>query len=226
MSASPTVTRTLVLGTSGHASVLLDLLDLLPHFQVVGLLDGYRQAGERALGLPVLGSHSAIAAIAAAHHAEAVVIAVGDNFHRERLAQEILALWPAVKFPALRHPNAVIASSAEVQDGCQVLAGAIVGPACRVGAHCLLNTRASLDHESVMDSASSLAPGAITGGRCHVGRRAAIGIGATLKHGISIGDDAVVGAGAVVLRDLPGSVVAYGCPAKPVRARAPGDRYL
>ena len=35
--------------------------------------------------------------------------------------------------------------------------------------------------------------------------------------GVTIGDNAVVGAGAVVTRDVPADVVAVGNPARPVR---------
>ena len=45
-------------------------------------------------------------------------------------------------------------------------------------------------------------------------------------HGITIGDDTVVGAGAVVLEDVPDRVVAYGVPAAWPGAGQPGDPYL
>ena len=41
---------------------------------------------------------------------------------------------------------------------------------------------------------------------------------------VSIGDDTVVGAGAVVTRDLPAGVVAAGVPARVLREIGPGDR--
>jgi maltose O-acetyltransferase len=42
--------------------------------------------------------------------------------------------------------------------------------------------------------------------------------------GVTIGDDTVVGAGAVVTRDLPAGVVAVGVPARVLREIGPGDR--
>jgi UDP-2-acetamido-3-amino-2,3-dideoxy-glucuronate N-acetyltransferase len=50
-----------------------------------------------------------------------------------------------------------------------------------------------------------------------VGRRASIGSGATILCGITIGDDALVGAGAVVTRDVPAGMVVAGNPAKVMR---------
>ena len=56
--------------------------------------------------------------------------------------------------------------------------------------------------------------------------RAYIGLGANVIHGVTIGDDTLVGAGALVLDDLPSQVVAYGVPARVARSRQPGERYL
>jgi acetyltransferase-like isoleucine patch superfamily enzyme len=77
-----------------------------------------------------------------------------------------------------------------------------------------------------MDEFSSLAPGAITGGNCRIGGYSAISIGAVLRHGTTVGEHSIVGAGATVLEDVEPYSVAYGTPAKKVRDRVPGTRYL
>jgi len=41
-----------------------------------------------------------------------------------------------------------------------------------------------------------------------------IGGGAIILRGVSIGDDAVIGAGSVVTRDVPAGVTAFGNPAR------------
>ena len=97
---------------------------------------------------------------------------------------------------------------------------------CNLGAGSLVNTRASLDHESSLAGGASLAPGVITGGRVSVGRRAFVGIGSTVAQGVLIGEDSVVGAGSLVLKDVPNNVVVYGRPAKFVRKRQMYDSYL
>jgi len=50
-----------------------------------------------------------------------------------------------------------------------------------------------------------------------VGRNVWLGGGVIVCPGVSIGDDTVVGAGAVVTRDLPSGVLAVGNPARMVR---------
>jgi UDP-2-acetamido-3-amino-2,3-dideoxy-glucuronate N-acetyltransferase len=50
-----------------------------------------------------------------------------------------------------------------------------------------------------------------------IGRRASIGSNATLLCGITIGEEAVVGAGAVVTKDVPARTVVAGNPARILR---------
>ncbi|WP_299783520.1 sugar O-acetyltransferase [uncultured Roseobacter sp.] len=54
-----------------------------------------------------------------------------------------------------------------------------------------------------------------------IGRNVWIGGGALILPGITIGDDAVIGAGAVVTRDVPSGVTVAGNPARPLVPRGP-----
>jgi maltose O-acetyltransferase len=50
-----------------------------------------------------------------------------------------------------------------------------------------------------------------------IGQRVYIGIGAIILPGVTIGDDAVVGAGSVVTKDVPPASVAAGNPARVIK---------
>ena len=94
------------------------------------------------------------------------------------------------------------------------MAGAIVNPEARLGRQCIINTKASVDHECVLDDGVELAPGATLCGIVHLGINAWVCTGATVLPRINIGADAIVGAGAVVIRDVPTGVTVVGVPAK------------
>jgi acetyltransferase-like isoleucine patch superfamily enzyme len=106
------------------------------------------------------------------------------------------------------------------------MAGTVVNSDSRIGAHCIFNTKASLDHDCVMDDFSSLAPSVTVGGVVRIGAFSAISLGANIIHGRSIGAHTVIGAGALVWSDMPDHCVAYGVPAKMIRLRAEGEKYL
>jgi len=55
--------------------------------------------------------------------------------------------------------------------------------------------------------------GVIVGGNCWLGARVSV------LDGVTVGPNTVIGAAAVVTRDLPAAVVAVGAPAKPIKER-------
>ncbi len=58
----------------------------------------------------------------------------------------------------------------------------------------------------------------------HIGKNCWLGAGVIVVPGVTIGDNTVVGAGAVVTKDLPANVVAVGVPVKVVRPISDHDR--
>ena len=74
-----------------------------------------------------------------------------------------------------------------------------------------------VEHECVIGDFAHLSPQSTLGGRAHVGERAHIGIGASLLQLARVGDDCVVGAGAVVLKEVANGLTVVGVPAQPLK---------
>jgi acetyltransferase-like isoleucine patch superfamily enzyme len=106
------------------------------------------------------------------------------------------------------------------------MAGVAINSDATIAEFCIVNTNSSVDHDNRLAPFSSLAPRVATGGNVTIGEGSAIGIGAVILHGRTLGRHCVIGAGAVVTRDIPDFIVAYGVPAKPIRSRRPGEKYL
>ena len=87
----------------------------------------------------------------------------------------------------------------------------------------LINTGASLDHESVLEAFASLGPGAHTGGGVAIGQRSVIGLNAGILQGRNVGADSVIGAQSLVTSDIESGVVAVGSPARAIRTRQRED---
>ena len=216
-----------VVGCGGHARCVIDCAELQGEYEIAALIDDFAAPGSRACGHTVLGPCNADTIRRLKESGvESVVIAIGDNATRAKVAGKLRALWPSMVAVTLVHPTAFVARSASLGEGTVVLPGAVVQVNCRVGSHCILNTRSSLDHDSVMGDFSALAPGVSISGAVQVGAFSWIAAGAVVIHGRVIGEHTVVGAGAVVVRDIPAFVVAFGSPAKPVRSRTAADKYL
>lgn len=149
-----------------------------------------------------------------------VIIAIGDNAARERVAAGYS------RFATVVHPTACVASDVEVGEGSVIMAGAVINSGSRIGLHCIVNTHATVEHDCVLNDFAHVAPGATLGGSVRIGHGAVISLHAGVIHGRTVGAYTVVGAGAVVLDDLPDQVVAYGVPARIARSRTPGEPYL
>lgn len=218
--------RIFVIGSSGHAKVAIDAIEQDGEYRIVGLIDSFRPVGETVFGYPILGTEDDLPRLARLHGADAAFVAIGDNWQRSVMAEKLLDRLPGIEFVTVVHPGARLSPRAVLGRGSIVMAGAVLAADTRVGASCIVNTCASVDHDCVLEDFSSVAPGAILGGRVVVGAFSSVGIGAVVSNGRRIGTHSVIGAGAVVLADLPERCVAWGVPAKAVRSRASGERYL
>lgn len=208
-----------VIGAGGHAKVVARSLRECGGWHVAGFVDDQNpaRAGERFGGATVLGGRAALAALREQGVAAAVV-AFGHN--RARLDFDAWLAGGGWQRPAIVDPSARVGDDVVLGPGCYVAAGAIVEPGVALGRQVIVNSAAVLCHDGIVDDGAHLCPRSCFGGHVRIGPRSWIGIGATVRDRVRIGADVVVGAGALVLRDVPDGVVAYGHPAQ-VIAKAP-----
>ncbi len=216
----------LIIGSSGHAKVVIDIVRAEGKHRVLGLLDDQRAPGEETLGVPVLGAVEKIHEIMQRTGATHGLIAVGDNGGRMKVSAKIADRVPGFTYVTAVHPSAVIGSQVMIAPGTVVMPGAIINAGTTVGNHCIINTNASVDHDCSLGGFVSIAPGAALGGHCQIGSGTAVGLNAGIVQGITVGTHCVIGAGALVLESVPDLHVAIGVPAKCVRTRLVGEPYL
>ena len=210
----------IIIGAGGHALSVAETVVSAGYALKAFVSD--KSYGEELLGRPILRH------LPSRHLDDAgvVVVAIGDNFSRERAWNHIATRVPLEQLPSIVHPSASVSQFARLSAGCLVMQRAVVASGATVGRACLLNTGSVLEHGSSLADFASLAPNAVTGGAVSIGPRTAISIGAVVRHGVTIGGDAVIGAASYVHRDVPSNVIAYGIPAKVVRHRESDDAYL
>lgn len=202
-------TAVAVIGAGGHAKVVISTLQTAGY--VVGGVfdDDPAKWGTEILGVPVIG---AIKDVVQADFA-AAVIAIGDNAVRQRLAWQLSDLhWRKVV-----HPHAWVHPSVEIGAGSVVFAGAVVQPEVKIGKHVIINTGATVDHECIVSDFSHIAPGAHLAGRVVIEEGVFVGMGSNVIQGCRVGAWSIVGAGAVVVRNLPPHVIAVGVPARAIK---------
>jgi UDP-perosamine 4-acetyltransferase len=201
----------------GQAHLVLDLLAETAEHRVVAFLDETPAlAGTTVHGIPVVGAPSDLQR-AVDMGAEGGMVSIGSGVARQRIADIIRSAGLAL--PTLIHPRAAVAPSATIGEGCFVGALAVVNSGAIVEDLALLSPTAFVGHHAVVGTAASMAPGARMGGRSSVGRRSFIGLGANVLPDRRVGDDVVIGAGSVVVRDVASGTSAIGVPASVMRRR-------
>lgn len=88
--------------------------------------------------------------------------------------------------------------------------GVTIGDGCQIG-HAVVF--ATLNHGLAPEERPFTRPAPIT-----LGKSVWVGSNATILQGVTVGDNSVIAAGAVVTRDVPANVVAGGVPAKVIRS--------
>ncbi len=167
----------------------------------------------RICDIPVLGGISTLLSpVAEIRTQTEAFIGVGSNPARRQIAESLRAA--GVTLTNAIHPSAVLAATTNMGTGIFIGPGAIVVTGCTLENDTVINSSVSLDHDSTIEYGAYLAPGVCTAGKVAIGRNAFIGVGSVLGPGVRIGEQTVIGAGSLVLSDIPPGVIAYGKPAQ------------
>jgi sugar O-acyltransferase (sialic acid O-acetyltransferase NeuD family) len=204
--------KIIVYGASGHAKVLLDILERGSEYEIAGLLDDNAEStGPEVFGYRVLGGGELLGKVKAMG-VEAGIVAIGDNEIRGALVRRMLE--HGLELINAIHPSACISRGVHIGVGCALMANAVVNADSSLGANVIVNTGATVDHDSVIGDYVHLSPGVHLAGGVRIGAYSHLGTGVTVMPNISIGENVSVSAGSVVTKDLHDGSIAAGVPAR------------
>ncbi|MBR4435121.1 MAG: acetyltransferase [Clostridia bacterium] len=193
--------RLIIIGASGHGKVVADIAALNGYKDIVFLDDD--ETVKECAGYPVVGKS------AEAPEGE-IFVAVGNAETRQRL----MTNYKDREQPVLIHPSAVVAKNVQIGSGSVVMAGAVINPGAIIGKGCIINTSSSVDHDCIIDDFCHISVGAHLAGTVTVGECTWIGTGVTVSNNVNICGGCMIGAGAVVIKDISISGTYIGVPAK------------
>jgi UDP-perosamine 4-acetyltransferase len=197
--------KIVLLGGGGHCKVAADAIQADGTHEIVGLLT--KDGGPTDLELPIWGGDDLIGTLAR-RGVEGVFVAVGDSRVRRLLLDAVRGA--GLDVVSVVHPSAVISPSARLGAGVAVFANAVINAGSVVGDGVIVNTGATVDHDARIGRDVHIAPGCHLAGSVTIGDRTMLGTSCVVIPGITIGRDAVVGAGTVVYRDVPDEAKVVG----------------
>jgi len=215
--------KVVILGAGGLAREVLDIFlacnTLEPKYEILGFIDENPLMHDKYLnGFPVLGGFEWFAGID--RKSIQVICAIGNPVNRRKVVQKALDL--GLEFCNIIHPAAVITPFVTLGKGVVITAGCVFTNQIQVGNHVYFNLNSTIGHDCIIDDFCNINPGVHISGNVHIKTGCDIGTGAVIIQGVTIDEWSIIGAGAVVINDIPANVTAVGVPAKVIKTREEG----
>lgn len=203
--------KVIILGASGHARSVIDIIMQNNEYEVYGLIAGQEELGF--WGIPVIGQDSDLQKI----YNEGIqyaFVAIGNNAVRKKIANKLKGI--GYQLINVFSKYSFISSYVILETGIVVMPGAVINAEARIGEGCIINTNASIDHDTIIGEYSHIAPGCAISGSTKIGRGCFLGTGTNVIDSIVIEDEVTVGAGSVVIRNISKGAKVVGVPAQQI----------
>lgn len=145
------------------------------------------------------------------------VVAVGSSKVREQIVSNMKAENPDIKFGTVIDPSVEKSDLVTIGEGTIICAHTIITVNIEIGSHVIINLDCTIGHDAVVQDFVTLYPSVNVSGITNIGRAVELGTGMQIIQGKKVGDYSIIGAGAVVVKDIPEKCTAVGSPAKPIK---------
>ena len=201
-------------GFGREVKMLIDQINLSNQtYEFIGYYDDGVQKGEMINNFPVLGGTNDINDIM---KDTAIVISIAVPHIRKKIRNKIINKF--VTFPTLVHPNVLIGTdSVVIGEGNIICASNIITVNIEIGNFIILNLQCTVGHDTVIKDYCSFMPTVNISGEVIIEEGVYVGTGAKIINLLTIGENTIVGSGAVVAKSLPANCTAVGIPAKPIK---------
>jgi sugar O-acyltransferase (sialic acid O-acetyltransferase NeuD family) len=219
------VEKIIVIGASGHASVVIDCIEKQRKYEIIGIIVE-QNSNTSFFDYPILGKDEDIPKIIESSPDVKFIVAIGDNITRKKVVEKIRYISPNIQFGTIIHPSAIIGKNVLIENGNVILAGVIINSNATVKSFSILNTRAIIEHDCYINEFVSVNPNAALGGNVSIGELTVICMGVSVIQNIQIGKRNIIGANSLVLKNVENDSIYYGTPAKYIRPRDIHFQYL
>lgn len=208
----------IIFGASGFGREVAWVVERLNKVNLTWNLLGFMDdaddiQGTEINGYKVLGKTSDVGNYPDAYY----VVAVGASRTRERIVSNMKTVNPSIKFGTVIDPSVEMSELVTIGEGTIICAHTIITVNIEIGSHVIINLDCTIGHDAVLQDFVTLYPSVNVSGITNIGYAAELGTGMQIIQGKTVGDYSIVGAGAVVVKDIPEKCTAVGSPAKPIK---------
>ena len=201
-----------IIGAGGEGQVFAEViisagLDLKGFFD-----DNDELLNRQVFGVPVLGKIKDVV-----KYKGLFIISIGNNRIRKRIADEINV--PKNHYLTVFHPYSYRGIGTKFDCGSICTINSSVGTYVEVRSHVIVSMGSCVSRHNLLEDYGGFGPNACSGGGVYIKEGAFIGLGASIIPNITIGKWSVVGAGSVVIEDVPDYVTVVGVPARVIKIK-------
>lgn len=205
-----------IIGAGGFGREVKMLIDHMNQkenqFELIGFFDDKEYDGQ-INGLPYLGKVSSVNDI---DYPLAVTVAIANPKVKKKIIDSIIN--PNIEFPNLIHPTVIIGDDhVKLGKGNIICANVVITVDIEIEDFVILNLFCTVGHDTKVKSYSSFMPAVNISGEVVINNGVYAGTGAKIINLLEIGENTIIGAGAVVSKSLPANCTAVGIPAKPIK---------
>lgn len=209
--------KIVIIGASGFGREVQWLIkrinDISETWNIWGYIDDGIEVDTYIDGYPVLGNVEYLNNL---EEKIAVVCAVGNAKTRKKIIERI-AQNENLSFPNIIDPSVKYSHRVTVGKGNIICADTIMTVDISIGNFNIINLDCTIGHDDIIKSFVTIYPSVNVSGNVQLNELCEIGTGTQIIQGLTVGAGTIVGAGAVVVRDLPEECTAVGSPAKPIK---------
>jgi sugar O-acyltransferase (sialic acid O-acetyltransferase NeuD family) len=203
--------KLLIVGAGGHGKVVCDIARLLGQWKSISFLDDDKTKNN-STGMDIIGGFDEVQKYIGTHD---IIIAFGNNAKRKEYFNIAEKLGASI--PSLIHPKTTLAENVIIGAGTVIVAGVIINTHSKIGKGCIINTASSVGHDNKIDDFVHIASGSTLAGTVHVKTGSWLGLACIISNNISITNDCVIAAGAVVVSNITQKGTYAGVPAKKIK---------
>lgn len=193
----------IILGASGHAKVVASTAKSAGYSVAAFYCDNDELIGSSLLDAPVKDIRDL-----ESNNDKNAIIAIGDNAMRKKISQECDFNWIT-----LRHSFSWVDPTAQIGVGTVICAGSIIQPDAKLGDHIIINTKSSIDHDTIVGDFCHVSVAHLAGGGV-ADEGSFMALHSVVLPNIRLGEWSTLGAGGVANKDIPPFSIAVGAPAK------------
>lgn len=211
--------KIVLIGAAGHCKVIIDIINSMDLFDIIGITDNNKKKGENVCDVNVIGDDYMLCKLynSGVKNAFICIGALNNMGIRNTIYNNLKKI--GFNIPCIIHKSAIVSKHSTLGDGTCVMPGTVINADSIIGENCIINTSSIIEHECILKKNVHISPGACLCGNVKIGENTHVGAGSTVIQGITIGSNSIIGAGSVVINDVLNNSVVVGVPAKTLKRR-------